>query len=79
MLVIDGRLCPSIPNYGVHVMIGIAGFRPGERGSFDLAQDRPFVPAKVAKTMVAVAWPFGCPASFADFGGALTRGACPEP
>jgi len=23
--------------------------------------------------MVAVAWPFGCPASFADFGGAQTR------
>ncbi len=29
--------------------------------------------------MVAVAGPFGCPASFADFGGAQTRGVYPEP
>jgi hypothetical protein len=46
-------------------MIGIAGFRPGRQA--------PFVSAKGPKTMVAVAWPFGCPASFADFGGAQTR------
>ncbi len=28
--------------------------------------------------MLAVAWPFGCPARFADSGGAQTRGAGPE-
>jgi hypothetical protein len=48
----------------------IAGFRPGGRG--------PFVSAKVAKTTLAVAWPFGSPAPFANPGGAQTRGACPE-
>jgi hypothetical protein len=50
-----------------------ARFRPGRRG--------PFVSAKVAKTMLAVVWPFGlvqnntygCPARFADSGGAQTR------
>ena len=31
-------------------MFGVAGFRPGRRGSFDLAQDRPFVLAKGPKT-----------------------------
>ena len=36
------------------------------------------VEAKVAKTMLAMAWPFGSPAPFADPGGAQTRGACPE-
>ena len=34
---------------------------------------------KRTQTMVAVAWPFGCPASFADPGGAQTRGVYPEP
>jgi len=29
--------------------------------------------AKVAKTMLAVMWPFGSPARFADSGGAQTR------
>ncbi len=42
-----------------------AGSRPGSRATF--------VSAKVAKTMLAVAWPFGSPARFADFGGAQTR------
>jgi len=32
-----------------------------------------FVSAKVAKTMLAVAWPFGFPARFTDSGGAQTR------
>jgi len=47
------------------VVIGIAGFRPGERATF--------VSAKGPKTIVAVARPFGCPSSFADFGGPQTR------
>jgi len=34
-----------------------------------------FVSAKVAKTMLAVAWSFGCPAAFADSGGPQTRQA----
>ena len=42
-----------------------AGFRPGGRATF--------VSAKVAKTMLAVLWPFGFPARFADSGGAQTR------
>jgi hypothetical protein len=32
---------------------GVAGVRPGSRGSLGLAQDRPFVSAKVAKTIDA--------------------------
>ena len=52
------------------MVIGIAGFRPGSRATF--------VSAKVAKTMLAVVWPFGFPARFANTGGAQTRGACPE-
>jgi len=44
-----------------------AGFRPGSRVTF--------VSAKVAKTMLAVAWPFGCPARFTDTGGGQTRSA----
>ncbi len=59
-------------------MFGKAGVRPGSRATF--------VSAKVAKTMLAVAWPFGFPVRFADSfglaqdrsGGAQTRGACPE-
>jgi hypothetical protein len=47
-----------------------AGFRPGSRA--------PLVSAKGAKAMLTVAWPFGSPARFGDFGGAQTRGACPE-
>jgi hypothetical protein len=43
----------------------IAGFRPGSRG--------PFVSAKGPKTMLAVAYPFGCPARFTDTGGGQTR------
>ncbi len=41
------------------------GFRPGSRGTF--------VSAKVAKTMLTVAWPFGCPARFTYTGGGQTR------
>jgi len=52
------------------VVIDDAGFRPGERATF--------VSAKVAKTILAVLWPFGFPARFAASGGAQTRGACPE-
>jgi len=44
-----------------------AGFRPGHRATF--------VSAKVAKTMLAVAWPFGSPVRLADSGGAQTRHA----
>ena len=62
---IDGRLCASIPSHCFQVVIGIAGFRPGERATF--------VSAKGPKTIVAVARPFGCPSSFADFGGPQTR------
>jgi len=47
------------------VVIDDAGFRPGERATFDSA--------KVAKTMLAVACPFGSSARFADTGGAQTR------
>ena len=43
------------------------GVRPGGRATF--------VSAKVAKTTLAVAWPFGSPARFANPGGAQTRGA----
>ncbi|HSF08120.1 MAG TPA: hypothetical protein VLA60_01835 [Nitrospirales bacterium] len=50
---------------GAFVISFCAGVRPGSRG--------PFVSAKGPKTIVAVAWPFGCPTSFADFGGAQTR------
>jgi hypothetical protein len=50
---------------GVQWLIGVAGFRPGSRG--------PFVSAKGSKTMLAVVWPFGFPARFADFGVAQTR------
>ena len=46
-------------------MFGVVGFRPGGRG--------PFVSAKGPKTMLAVAWPFGFPARFANTGGAQTR------
>ena len=41
------------------------GFVPVRRATF--------VSAKVAKTMLAVAWPFGSLARFADTGGAQTR------
>jgi hypothetical protein len=44
---------------------GDAGVRPGSRSTF--------LSGKVDKTMLAVARPFGCPARFADTGGALTR------
>ncbi len=55
---------------GVQALFGDAGFRPGRRATF--------VSAKVAKTMLAVVWPFGFPARFANPGGAQTRGAWPE-
>src|SRR5690606_2183387 len=42
-----------------------AGSRPGRRGTF--------VSAKVPKTMLTVAWPFGCPAPFTGTGGGQTR------
>ncbi len=42
-----------------------AGSRPGSRATF--------VSAKVAKTMLAVLWPFGFPTRFANTGGAQTR------
>ena len=42
-----------------------AGGRPGGRATF--------VSAKVAKTMLAVPWPFGCPPRFTDTGGGQTR------
>ena len=48
----------------------MAGFRRGRRG--------PFVSAKGPKTRLPVAWPFGCPTRFANFGGAQTRGVYPE-
>jgi hypothetical protein len=35
------------------VMFCVAGFRPGRRGPFDRAQDRPFVSAKGSKTRCA--------------------------
>jgi len=44
---------------------GVAGFRPGSRSTF--------LSGKVDKTMLAVMWPFGFPARFADPGGAQTR------
>jgi hypothetical protein len=44
---------------------GVAGFRPGSRSTF--------LSGKVDKTMLAVMWPFGFPARFADSGGAQTR------
>jgi hypothetical protein len=47
------------------LFFGVAGFRPGGRATFVLA--------KVAKTILAVVWPFGFPARFADPGGAQTR------
>jgi len=42
-----------------------AGVRPGSRATF--------VSAKVAKTILAVAWSFGCPPGFTDTGGGQTR------
>ncbi len=50
----------------------LAGFRPGRRGSFDLAQDRPFVSAKGPKTMLAVTWP---PAPAGASSAGLLRGS----
>jgi hypothetical protein len=47
-----------------------AGFRPGSRATL--------VSVKVAKTMLAILWPFGFPVRFADSGVAQTRGAWPE-
>ena len=53
------------PKYHVHPIFCEAGSRPGSRG--------PFLSAKGPKTMLAVAWSFGCLARFADTGGAKTR------
>ena len=67
--------CQQLLTYGIpftslsiHVVrsiFGVAGFRPASRATFDSA--------KVAKTMLAVMWPFGSPARFADSGGVQTR------
>jgi hypothetical protein len=67
--------CQQLQTYGIpftslsiHVVrsiFDVAGFRPGSRATFDSA--------KVAKTMLAVMWPFGSPARFADSGGVQTR------
>ncbi len=54
-------------NSYVFMMFCVAGFRPGRRTTF--------VSAKVAKTRLAVVWPFGFPARFADSGVAQTRSA----
>ena len=54
-------------NSGVTVNFCVAGFRPGSRATF--------VSAKVAKTILAMLWPFGFPAWFADPGVAQTRKA----
>ncbi|HBP86280.1 MAG TPA: hypothetical protein DD706_01120 [Nitrospiraceae bacterium] len=43
----------------------LRGFAPARRPTF--------VSVKVAKTMLAVVWPFGFPVRFADPGGAQTR------
>ncbi len=51
------------------------GFGPAAEVSFGRAQDRLFVSAKGPKTMLAVLWPFGFPARFADSGVAQTRKA----
>ncbi|WP_443147853.1 hypothetical protein [Nitrospira sp.] len=47
-------------------------FQEGGR-SFAPERRATFVSAKVAKTMLAVAWPFGCPARFTGPGGGQTR------
>ena len=52
-------------NSSSYAVFGDAGGRPGGRATF--------VSAKVTKTMLAVVWPFGFPARFADSGGAQTR------
>jgi hypothetical protein len=43
------------------IFLKLSGFRPGARV--------PFVTAKGPKTMLALSWPFGFPARFADSGG----------
>jgi hypothetical protein len=53
------------PKHHAQVIFCDAGFRPGRRSTF--------VSAKVGKVRLAVAWPFGCPARFADTGGEQTR------
>ena len=52
------------PKVETYIILCDTGFRPGRRATF--------VSAKVAKTMLAVAWPFGSPARFANPGGAQT-------
>jgi len=51
--VLAGERIALGPNSRIKVMFCVAGFRPGRRGPFDLAQDRPFVSAKGPKTMCA--------------------------
>ena len=58
-------------------MFGVAGFRPGRRGSFGVTQDRPFVPAKGPKTSDAPSGLMGADERQPEEGGP-TRGACPE-
>ena len=62
------------------MVFGDAGVRPGSRAiAWCVPKGATFVvEAKVAKTMLAEAWPVGFPARFADSGGVQTRGACPE-
>jgi hypothetical protein len=50
--------CIQKKGTGAFVISFYAGVRPGSPG--------PFLSGKGPKTMVAVAWSFGCPASFAD-------------
>jgi len=64
------RLFLALNSRWCQMKLDVAGFRPGSRPTF--------VSAKVGKTMLAVAWSFGCPPRFADSGGGQTRGAWPE-
>ncbi|MDT3777841.1 hypothetical protein PJI16_09770 [Nitrospira sp. MA-1] len=57
--------CTGGWKFRCHLVFYVAGFRPGWRG--------PFVSAKGPKTRLAVVWPFGFPARFADSGVAQTR------
>ena len=72
-----GERLARVPNSRVHVLFGVAGFRPGRRGPFDLAQDRPFVSAKGPKTTDAPSGLMGGEGRRPEKGGP-TRGACPE-
>ena len=47
------RVLIILSNSHVIILFCVAGVRPGSRGPFDKAQDRPFVSAKVPKTIDA--------------------------